>query len=517
VGTFGCGFAFQKKLAVSPEESMRPQAPTACLTMFVTALVLAASSVGRAQMPPLVPAGSAPQASPQLQLKIHPHKINFGKARPLSSVSHTVTLTNHGSGQIMVGSLTLAGGVFSVPVKVCSGALNPGASCSVPITFRPVSDGAQSGVLQVVDNASGSPQLVTLRGRGKGAPIASPQTFVVSGTMLTPRQAHTATGLNNGLVLLAGGIDQGGHALASAELFDPTTGHFTATGALIVARSFHSATLLPSGQVLIAGGEGIGDGALSSAELYDSTTGKFTPTASMSFARLAQSATLLATGAVLIAGGADGNGNALASAELFNSSTGLFSPAANLAAARLFQAATVLGDGNEVLLVGGNNSSIALASAELFQAGVFAFTGPLATARTFPTVTLLTSGTLNGRALAVGGFDGASAVGTAELFDPVTDTFPQVFHLNLARLVHTATLLTDGNVLIAGGQIDQAGTTVGPAELFNEQAGAFAIVGSLNFPRTFHTATLLPNGTVLIAGGIDAKGNVVDQAELFEP
>ena len=78
-------------------------------------------------------------------------------------------------------------------------------------------------------------------------------------------------------------------------------------------------------------------------------------------------------------------------------------------------------------------------------------------------------------------------------------------------------LLVDGNVLIAGGQIDQAGTTVGPAELFNAQAGTFAIVGTLNFPRTFHTATLLPDSTVLIAGGTDAKGNVVGGAEIFEP
>jgi hypothetical protein len=141
----------------------------------------------------------------------------------------------------------------------------------------------------------------------------------------------------------------------------------------------------------------------------------------------------------------------------------------------------------------------------------------MATARTFPTATLLTNGAFSGRVLAAGGFDGTKAVGTAELFDPGTDTFSAMADLNIARLVHTATLLIDGNVLITGGQIDQAGTPAGPSELFNAQAGTFTIVGSLNFPRTFHTATQLPDSTVLIAGGTDAKGNVVGSAEIFEP
>lgn len=494
---------------------MRCHGLIASRIVFVTAIVLSASTIVCAQM--LVTAGSTQKQTAQPLLKVHPHSVNFGKTQPFSAVSRTVTLINSGSVQIMVGTLSLTSGFFSVPAQVCAGPLNPGASCSVPITFRPVSDGGQSAVLQINDSAAGSPQQVALRGRGHGAPVASQQTFLVSGTMLTPRQAHTATLLNNGLVLLAGGLDEGGHALASAELFDPKSGHFTATGAMNVARTFHSATLLPNGQVLIAGGEGASDAALSGAELYDSNTGKFTSTGSMSSARLAQSATLLSTGAVLIAGGADGNGNALASAELFDPATGMFAPTGNLNAARLFQAATALGGGNQILLLGGNNSAVALPSAEIFQNELFALTSPMATARTFPTATLLTSGAFSGRVLAAGGFDGTKAVRTAEIFDPGTDTFSAMTDLNIARLVHTATLLIDGNVLIAGGQIDQAGTPAGPAELFNAQTGTFTIVGSLNFPRTFHTATQLPDRTVLIAGGTDAKGNVVGSAEIFEP
>ena len=71
--------------------------------------------------------------------------------------------------------------------------------------------------------------------------------------MATARYHHTATLLPNGQVLVAGGFNSG-IALASAELYDPATGLWTATGSMATAREFHTATLLPNGQVLVAGG-----------------------------------------------------------------------------------------------------------------------------------------------------------------------------------------------------------------------------------------------------------------------
>jgi hypothetical protein len=93
------------------------------LTMLVTTLVLSASTIVCAQM--LVIAGSTQKQSTQLLLKVHPHSLSFGKTQPLSSVSRTVTLTNRGSAQIMVDTLSLASGVFSVPGQVCAGPLKP--------------------------------------------------------------------------------------------------------------------------------------------------------------------------------------------------------------------------------------------------------------------------------------------------------------------------------------------------------------------------------------------------------
>ncbi len=174
----------------------------------------------------------------------------------------------------------------------------------------------------------------------KFSSCAQPSGFVLTGSMITPRFVHTATMLNNGMVLVAGGYNSS--YLASAELYDPTTGTFTSTGSLNTARYAHTATRLNNGLVLIAGGYGSG-GILSGAELYNPTTGTATVTGSLNGARYYHTATLLNDGTVLIAGG--NGGGAVATAELYNPATGTFTLTGSLNAAREYHTATLLNNG----------------------------------------------------------------------------------------------------------------------------------------------------------------------------
>src|SRR5215831_10692635 len=89
-----------------------------------------------------------------------------------------------------------------------------------------------------------------------------------TGFMSTARVSYTATLLNNGKVLVAGGLDSNFTAQASTELYNPGTGRCTPTGSMSTARYAHTATLLNNGKVLVAGGLG-SNGDLASAELYD--------------------------------------------------------------------------------------------------------------------------------------------------------------------------------------------------------------------------------------------------------
>ena len=251
----------------------------------------------------------------------------------------------------------------------------------------------------------------------------------------------------------------------------------------------------------------------------------FTATGSMTVDRDLPTATLLKDGKVLIAGGQESSGSAytldplLPSAEQFDPATGTFVPIGSMTENRAAHTATLLQNG-QVLIVGGyhdidsvNDLYLAATTAETYDPATkkFTATGSLNQKRAYHTATLLQ----NGKVLVAGGlYTDISASGifvylaSAEIYDPGTAKFTAIGSMSLKRSGHTATLLQSGKVLITGET----------AELYDPGAGKFMpTAGSMTASRWYHTATLLPDGKVLIAGGEDDSGNSSASAELYDP
>jgi hypothetical protein len=146
------------------------------------------------------------------------------------------------------------------------------------------------------------------------------------------------------------------------------------------------------------------------------------------------------------------------------------------------------------------------------QGGTWEETGSLATARYYHTATLLP----NGKVLVAGGFIDVIPLASAELYDPASGIWSATGSLAAARDYHTATLLPNGKVLVVGGYYYPPGA-LASAELYDPATGTWTATGSLATARYYYTATLLPNGKVLVAGGIDAENLALASAELYDP
>jgi len=358
---------------------------------------------------------------------------------------------------------------------------------------------------------------------------AAPGGWAQTGSLGNARESHSSTRLFEGKVLVAGGS-----GLASAELFDPDKGTWAATGSLATARSSHTATLIsnrpPACQpncrkVLVAGGVGSNGLPLASAELFDLGSGTWTPTGALATARSSHTATLLSNGSILVVGGMGASQQPLAGAELFSPATGTWTATAPLATARTAHTATLLADGKVLVAGGVGPGGQPLASAEVYDpaansgAGAWTPTGSLNDARTAQSATPLgdeISGSSDRRVLVAGGTGpGGSPLASAEIYNPQSGSWTRTGSLADPRALHTAALLPDGKVVVAGG----SGTAgrLASAELFSPAAGTWAPTGSLAAPRSVHRATVLLDGRVLLTGGSGPAGQPLPTAELYSP
>jgi N-acetylneuraminic acid mutarotase len=140
------------------------------------------------------------------------------------------------------------------------------------------------------------------------------------------------------------------------------------------------------------------------------------------------------------------------------------------------------------------------------QAASWVATGSLGTARYYHTATLLP----DGKVLVAGGstsrdddFSSSGITNSVERYAPSVGTWTPAAPMNIARSLHTATLLPNGLVLVTGG-ITTVGSTK-TAELYDPSVNTWTLIASMTTNRVLHSATLLPNGKVLVAGGFSGE------------
>ena len=360
--------------------------------------------------------------------------------------------------------------------------------------------------------AIGGPSLTPIESASPSSTVvpARMPSWTATGSMARSREFHVAVLLQDGKVLVVGGNSN--MADPAAEVYDPRTGKWTTTGPMATPGWQFAAARLLDGRVLVASTDGTG----TSAELYDPGTGSWTATGSMGNARYATTLTLLPDGKVLLAGGdivTHFFNPSVATAELYDPGTGAWTPTGSLSTARSGHTATLLPSG-KVLVAGGSNDndtlSYRLASAELYDPaiGTWTPTGDMTQVRQSHTATLLG----DGRVLVVGGWGDEAISASAEVYDPASRSWTAAGSLSAPLMGVTATLLSDGSVLVAGGMdtrpVNASDTPASAsAELFDPSTGTWGATIDLTQARTRHTATLLPDGTVLVAGGISVRGS----------
>ena len=356
--------------------------------------------------------------------------------------------------------------------------------------------------------------------------------------MTTPRANAAAIRLRDGRVLICGGTATGeiGGVLSSAELFDPVARTFSPTGSMTVPRTGQTITILRDGRVLLTGGDQNAGfrSQLASAEIYDPGSGAFTATGSMSTPREGHTATMLHDGRVLVVGGSPNGIQTTGSAEIYDPASGTFSRTGHLNQPRVAHVAALLGTG-KVLIAGGGRGGmpggyISYDTAEMYDPATSSFT-PLRAHMKSDRVGAAAVKLNDGRVLIVGGKSGRvvssrhrnlsslTPLNTAEIFDPEAGAFIRTGDMSAPHYLATATLLNDGNVLVVGGWTIRGPVVVGmrDADLYLPETNLFSRVGPTNVARLTNTATLLNDGEVLIAGGVADKALITASVEFYSP
>jgi hypothetical protein len=335
---------------------------------------------------------------------------------------------------------------------------------------------------------------------------------------------HTATLLASGRVLVAGGRAKIGSgavtALAEAYLFDPSTNTFSSAGSMKAARGMHTATRLKDNRVLVVGGVSSSDTALDSTELFDPSkpTGSQWSAGPQMLGARSYHGAVLAGSDVLVFGGY-GSSSALDSVARYDSAAGNWKTLlVTLPDQASAGTATLLKNG-KVLIVGGYNGSKWLDTMAVYDptaATMTKLTSKLKYARSLHTADRLG----DGKVLIVGGNCGSSCtIASDELFDPQTNTLLTISHGTTPPFGHASAVLADGSLFVCGGEGSDLQRAMGFTGA-GSSAG-WALLGNMKEGRDSHTATTLSDGSVLVVGGqsgyMGEYGPYVTTAERYHP
>lgn len=260
--------------------------------------------------------------------------------------------------------------------------------------------------------------------------------------------------------------------------------------------------------------------------------GDFSRGQDMSLARFIHRASELLDGRVLLTGGADAIWHITNTVDIFDPSDNSIVPAAVMSVKRWSHVAVTLLDGR-VLVAGGRTGvsgavppthpfyGVVLATAEIYDpvTNTWSETGSMNVARRSHTGTRL----LDGKVLVCGGGDNVSTgsqmpIQSCEKYDPSSGVWTLVGNMTQPRSAHSVNLLDDGTVLIVGGS-NGTGTSspTNTAEIYDPSDDSFTAVGPANYPRLAQVGAKLRDGRVLLPASYYGAGGIRDEAEIYDP
>jgi hypothetical protein len=339
-----------------------------------------------------------------------------------------------------------------------------------------------------------------------------------TGAMVHNRICHTATRLLDGRVLVVGGVitspTQGQPSTNTCEIYDPTTGAWTATGSLATGRHNHTAELLSTGKVLVVAGQTtylVPNSNISSCELFDPATGTWaSANAIPGEGRTTHSSVVLNSGLVLVAGGSVSDyPYYTGSAYLYDPAPGTWSSAGAMSYGRAPCKCVLLHDGN-VLFAGGNGST---PLTDLYLSATNTWT--TSTAMNVPYRNLFEMVTLDdGRVFVAGGynFSNHQYQSVAEAYYPKLASWVPQYPMNQTRWNYSAVRVGSCVVLLGCEQTSNNGAIV----TYNPLSNVWILSTCLT-PGYGCRAVALTDGTVLACGGLAPSTGLPAGAAVFSP